>query len=113
MPTIFVEPTVVERVTKLGDAVIVKSRTLRASNVWIRPSVATFSPLVAKRSVRSGTIRTRTSGLVGVTNGSPRFGRSNGVLRLTHGSQRYRLAIPFAFANIQFEPPREVLRRAA
>jgi hypothetical protein len=55
-----VVPTVVVLVTKSVAAVIVKSRTFRATNTCASPSVATRSPLVAKRSVRSGSIRTRT-----------------------------------------------------
>ena len=67
-----------------------KSRTLRASYTLVRPSalVATRLPDVASTSFRVVTIVTRTDGLDGVTNGSPWFGRLNGVLRLTHGSQR-------------------------
>ncbi len=58
------------------------------------------------------TIRTRTDRLVGVSNGSPWFGRSNGDRRLTHGSQRYRSATPLACVNSQFEPVR-LLRSVA
>ena len=76
----------------------------------VRPSALSpvRSPVVAKVSLRSVTIRTWTDGLDGVTNGSPWFGRVNVVRRLTHGSQRYRSMIPFAFVNIQFEPDRFV-----
>ena len=65
-----------------------KSRTFSASQVEVRPSVAIRRPLVASRSARSVVIRTRTDGLDTVTNGSPWFGRSNGVARLIQGSQR-------------------------
>ena len=83
-------PTYVVRVRKSGAAVIVTSRTLRASNVCVRPFADTdirFA-FTAKRSLRSVTILSCTSGLTGVTNGSPWFGRLNGVSRLTHGIQR-------------------------
>ena len=61
-----------------------------AANVWVRPSALTAvrSPLVARTSLREVVILTRTERLVGVSNGSPWFGRSNAILRLTHGSQR-------------------------
>ena len=71
-----------------GLAVTLKSRTSVATQVEVRPFVATRRPLVASRIVRSVVILTRTDGLVTVTNGSPWFGRSNGVARLIHGSQR-------------------------
>ena len=85
-----VSPTVVSRVWKSGAAVIVTSRTLLASNRWVRPSALrkTRSPVVAMTSFRSVMTVNRTNELDGVTNGSPWFGRSNGVSRLTHGSQR-------------------------
>jgi hypothetical protein len=61
-----------------------------ASNTVVRPFalVDTGSPVVARSRRRSLVIVTRTSRLVGVTNGSPWFGRSNVTRRLTHGSQR-------------------------
>ena len=57
-------------------------------------------------------MRTRTNVLDGVTNGSPWFGRSKAIRRLTHGSQRYRSMTPLAFVNSQFEPVR-LLRSVA
>ena len=99
-------PTRAVAVRKSVAAVTVKSRTWRASKVWERPSVltATWSPLVARTSLRSLSMRTRTSGLTGVTNGSPWLGRVNGVARLIHGSQRYMSMIPLALVNSQSEP---------
>ena len=93
----------------------VKSRTSLALNVWTRPSALTpvRSPVVASTSRWLVTIRTLTYGLVGVSNGSPWFGRSKAIRRLTQGSQRYRSRIPFALVNIQFEPARLVRARAA
>ena len=81
-----------------------KSRTFVASNVVVRPLFATGSPVEAMTSVRSVVIATLTWGLVGVTNGSPWFGRSNGTSRLTHGIQRWTSTMPFARVNSQFEP---------
>jgi hypothetical protein len=49
-------------------------------------------------------IATRTRGLTGVTKGSPWFGRLNGVVRLTHGIQRYASRTPLVLVNIQFDP---------
>ncbi len=68
----------------------VKSRISVATNVWRRPSGLTDVrvPLVARTNRREVSIRTVTDRLDGVTNGSPWFGRSNGVRRLTHGNQR-------------------------
>jgi hypothetical protein len=70
--------------------VTVKSRTSFAWKTCIRPSteVEMRSPLVAMTSLRSVTIRTRTERLDGVSNGSPWFGRSKAIARLTHGNQR-------------------------
>lgn len=67
---------------------IAKSRTFEAVKVVVAPSVLVGIPVVAYRSVRSAVTRTTTRGLVGVTKGSPKFGRSKGVRRDTHGSQR-------------------------
>ena len=76
--------------SKLVDAVTVKSRTFVAWKTLVRPSelVETSSPVVARSSRRSDVIVTRTSRLVGVTNGSAWLGRSKVTRRLTHGSQR-------------------------
>ncbi len=66
----------------------------------------------AMTSRRSVVTLTMTSGLTGVTNGSPWFGRVNGVVRLTHGIQRYASTMPLARVNSQFEPAR-LLRSVA
>jgi hypothetical protein len=88
-----------------------KSRTFVASNVWVSPLVATRSPVDAMTSVRSVVIATRTRGLVGVMNGSPWLGRSNGTSRLTHGIQRWTSAMPLTRVNSQFEPVRRAPQR--
>jgi hypothetical protein len=70
--------------------VTVKSRTFVAVKVWVRRSALTAvrSPLVARTSFLDVVIVTRTERLVGVSNGSPWFGRSKAIFRLTQGSQR-------------------------
>ncbi len=85
-----------------------------ALKVETRPSALTpvRSPVVASTSLRLEAMRTLTHVLVGVSNGSPWFGRSKAIRRLTHGSQRYRSRTPFAWVNIQFEPDR-LLRTVA
>ena len=67
-----------------------KSRTFVAAKVCVRPSALTEvrSPVVARSSFREVTIRTLTERLDGVSNGSPWFGRSKAIFRLTQGSQR-------------------------
>ncbi len=54
----------------------------------------------------------RTNGLLGVTNGSPWFGRVNGVALLTQGSQRYASTMPLTFVNSHEDPLSEVRRWA-
>src|SRR6478736_859646 len=82
------------------------SRTLVAVNTWVSPSdeIEARAPVAAITTGTSVMYVTRTEGLTGVTNGSPWFGRSNGVRRETHGIQRYRLEIPLARVNSQLEP---------
>ena len=53
-----------------------------------------------------------TRGLTGVTNGSPKFGRSKAVVRLIQGTQRYMLVMPLARVNSHVLPP-VVERRVA
>ncbi len=62
------------------------------------------TPVVATTIGTSVCRRTLTCGLTGVTNGSPWLGRLNGVLRLTHGIQRYRSTTPFARVSSQSDP---------
>jgi hypothetical protein len=109
-----VPPTIRDAVRKSVAAVTVKSRTCSASKTWVRPSALmdTRSPVVARTSGRSVTILTRTDELVGVSNGSPWFGRSKAIRRLTQGNQRYKSAIPFARVNNQSESLRPLRRRA-
>jgi hypothetical protein len=89
--------------------VIVTSRTFLASNHWIRPFEDAFtrSAVEAITSRRSVSTRSFTDGLTGVTNGSPWFGRLNGVSRLTQGIQRYASTMPLTFVKSQFEPVRD------
>ena len=61
-----------------------------------------LATISAGTSVRS---RSVTRGLTGVTNGSPTLRRSNGVARLTHGTQRYMSVTPLARVNSHVEPP--------
>ena len=51
-------------------------------------------------------------GLTGVTNGSPKLGRSKAVVRLIQGTQRYMLVMPLARVNSHVLPP-VVERRVA
>ena len=81
-----------------------KSRTSRASKAIVGLVAVLCSPVVAQRMRRSLMTVTRTRGLTGVTNGSPWFGRLNGVARLIQGSQRWTETIPLARVNSQFEP---------
>src|SRR3954447_20841437 len=55
----------------------------------------------ARTSVRS---RRVTRGLTGVTNGSPKFGRSKGVARLIQGTHRYMSVTPLARVKSHVEP---------
>ena len=57
-------------------------------------------------------IRTVTSGLTGVTNGSPWLGRSNRRARLIQGIQRCMSTMPLARVNSQLEPLSVDRRRA-
>ena len=61
-----------------------------------------FTTTFVRTSVRN---RSVTSGLTGVTNGSPKLGRSKAVVRLIQGTQRYRLVMPLARVNSQASPP--------
>ena len=70
------------------------------------------SAVDATTSRRSALMVTDTSGLTGVTNGSPWFGRVNGVARLTHGIQRYASTMPLTLVNNQFDPDSELRSRA-
>ena len=65
---------------------------------------AVCRPVAATTSGRSVVSVRVTFGLTGVTNGSPWFGRSKGLARLTHGIQRYRSTMPLARVNSQSEP---------
>ena len=89
---------------KSGAMTSATSRTSATSNDQAPPSSAGATPGEAMTIGRSVVTRTRTIGLVGVTNGSPWFGRSKGTARLTQGIQRYIERVPSTREKSQSEP---------
>ena len=80
----------------------------------MRPSAEIEVRLPLTTTLTGTSVRNRrvTRGLTGVTNGSPKFGRSKAVVRLIQGTQRYMLVMPLARVNSHVLPP-VVERRVA